>query len=196
MVELKKSRYHGDLPNALVEAGIALLQEAGMSGLTLRKAAQRAGVSHAAPAHHFSGLSGILTAIAIEAFKRITATMVRHRDLQTKIPFDRLNGLCDGYIEFAKNHQPLFQVMFNAEEVQRGDPAFVQASQAAYLLLREACLPFSKNNLPDRELEHAVWSTLHGYAMLGMQSKQNPASPRFEAPRFEVHLQRLLQISD
>jgi DNA-binding transcriptional regulator YbjK len=55
----KKKPHHGNLRAALVSAGIELLEEGGLEALTLRKCAARAGVSHAAPAHHFEGLQGL-----------------------------------------------------------------------------------------------------------------------------------------
>ncbi|WP_141215717.1 TetR/AcrR family transcriptional regulator, partial [Hahella sp. CCB-MM4] len=66
--------------DALIEAGLSLLIEGGPEGLTLRRAAARAGVSHAAPAHHFNGLPGLQTAIATRAFALFTVTMISHRD--------------------------------------------------------------------------------------------------------------------
>ena len=60
----KKQHHHGNLREALITAGVGLLNEGGLSALTLRKCAARAGVSHAAPAYHFKGLNGLLTAIA------------------------------------------------------------------------------------------------------------------------------------
>ena len=38
--------HHGDLKNALIQAGIEILSEQGLHALSLRKVAQRAGVSH------------------------------------------------------------------------------------------------------------------------------------------------------
>ena len=60
---------------ALVDAGLALLAIEGLAGLTLRACAARAGVSHAAPAHHFAGLPGLLTAIAARGFGIFTDTI-------------------------------------------------------------------------------------------------------------------------
>ena len=54
-----KKHHHGNLRPALIKAGIALLEEGGIDALSLRKCAARAGVTHAAPAHHFDGLAGL-----------------------------------------------------------------------------------------------------------------------------------------
>ena len=65
--------HHGDLRAALLEAGEAELAEHGVEGFSLRGVAKRAGVSHAAPAHHFRDANGLLTALAAEGFRRFVA---------------------------------------------------------------------------------------------------------------------------
>ena len=136
-----RPHHHGNLRQALIDAGFSLLSEGGRAALTLRQAAARAGVSHAAPAHHFDGLPGLLTAIAAQAFARFTALMIAARDQAGPEPFDRLNGICAGYIAFANAHAGMFDLMFNAGDIQRADPDLQIQSFAAYSVLRDACLP-------------------------------------------------------
>ena len=56
--------HHGDLRRAILTAALDVIAADGPSGLSLRDLARRAGVSHAAPAHHFKDRAGLLTAIA------------------------------------------------------------------------------------------------------------------------------------
>lgn len=56
--------HHGDLRAALLHAAEEELAERGMEAFSLRSVAKRAGVSHAAPAHHFGDAQGLLTALA------------------------------------------------------------------------------------------------------------------------------------
>jgi len=67
--------HHGDLKHALVQAGIALIEEGGIPALSLRALAARVGVSHTAPRNHFGSLRGLLTAIAAEGFHRHARAM-------------------------------------------------------------------------------------------------------------------------
>src|SRR6516164_8276496 len=60
--------FAGNLRQALLDAAVATLDEAGADRLSLREVARRAGVSHAAPAHHFTDKAGLLTAVATEGF--------------------------------------------------------------------------------------------------------------------------------
>ena len=66
--------HHGDLRAALIEAALAELEETGPEGFSLRKVARRAGVSPAAPARHFKDVTGLLTALAAEGYRRFRAT--------------------------------------------------------------------------------------------------------------------------
>ena len=58
----EKPYHHGDLRAALLAAAEVELSEKGVEGFSLRSVAKRAGVSHAAPAHHFGDSQGLLTA--------------------------------------------------------------------------------------------------------------------------------------
>ena len=62
--------HHGALRPALLAAAEAVIAERGVDGFSLRETARRAGVSPAAPAHHFGDARGLLTALATEAFRR------------------------------------------------------------------------------------------------------------------------------
>lgn len=178
----KDSHHHGNLREALIGAAFALLQEGGIDGLTLRRAAARAGVSHAAPAHHFDGLPGLLTAVAARAFDLFTAEMTRARDAADPTPRARLLGVARGYLAFARGHSGLFHLMFSAPSVQRDDPALRAASGAAYQVLREACAPFAAP-VPER-LELAVWSMVHGFAVLEPSPTELAALYGHTAPDF------------
>ena len=177
------------LREALIQAGIALLAEGGPAALTLRQAALRAGVSHAAPAHHFNGMPGLLTAIAARAFDTFAQTLQTARDGAGDDPRARLHGICQGYLTFAATHAGLFHLMFTAPEVDRRDPALAPAAAHSYQILQEACRPFSSH--PDGRLEVAVWSMVHGFAALGFCTT-TPPRPMTEPPKFDDLLDKLL----
>jgi len=159
--------HHGNLREALITAGTDLLNAHGIAGLTLRRAAARAGVSHAAPAHHFNGLPGLLTAIAARAFRQFCQAMEQARDAAGPDAFARLDGICQGYLAFSRDHAGLFHLMFVSNDVDRADPDLRDTSARAYLILRDACRPFAQTGpTEDEALETAVWSLIHGYALL------------------------------
>src|SRR6185436_14087899 len=67
----RKKYHHGDLKNALIKAGVEILSKEGIEGLSLRKVAQRAGVSHNAPYSHFPDKQSLIAAISTEGFKQL-----------------------------------------------------------------------------------------------------------------------------
>src|SRR6185503_1752884 len=68
--------HHGDLRDALLKAAERVLERDGLPGLTLRAVAREAGVSHAAPTHHFGDLSGLLSELAAIGFRRFNEAMI------------------------------------------------------------------------------------------------------------------------
>src|SRR5579872_3948126 len=60
-----------DLADTLLDAVDEALRSGGPSSLSLRDVARRAGVSHAAPAHHFGSKAGLLTAFAARGYRRL-----------------------------------------------------------------------------------------------------------------------------
>src|SRR5512147_1727830 len=67
----KKAYHHGDLKNALIEAGADILSKDGVSGLSLRKVALKAGVSHTAPYAHFADKQALIAAISTDGYRRL-----------------------------------------------------------------------------------------------------------------------------
>ncbi|MBC7478694.1 MAG: TetR/AcrR family transcriptional regulator [Pseudorhodobacter sp.] len=175
----------------LIDAGLALLEEGGMAALTLRRTAARAGVSHAAPAHHFDGLPGLLTAMAARAFELFAASLQSDDSLP---PRDHLLAVCHGYLAFARAHKGLFHLMFVSPQVDRADPAVTPHANCAYLTLRAACLPFAAPGASeDTLLETAVWSLVHGYAALGFDPAADPRTRFTPPPPFDALLDELLK---
>src|SRR3954454_11541590 len=68
--------HHGALRDALLQAAEKLLERDGLPGLTLRAVAREAGVSHAAPTHHFGDLTGLLSELAAIGYTRFSAAMI------------------------------------------------------------------------------------------------------------------------
>ena len=108
-----KSYHHGDLRNALIQAGLELLAEGGAQELDLRKVARRAGVSHAAPYRHFADKQALIAAINEEGFhllaERIQASL---REVSDE-PVEQLLGVALAYVRFAQGNPWLMREMFS-----------------------------------------------------------------------------------
>lgn len=187
---MKKERHHhGQLREALILAGFALMEQGGPEALTLRKCAARAGVSHAAPAHHFRGLISLKAAIVARGFQIFTETMQAHRNGSAPSPRAQLLAICDGYLAFARAHAALFRFMFQdfGDAITQINP-WVQEeltlhSATAFGELRQACAPFAPLNGHVQGTEVAVWSLVHGYAML-FSGSSTPETPLGSPPDF------------
>jgi AcrR family transcriptional regulator len=161
--------HHGDLKNALVAAGMEILETEGLEGLSLRAIAARVGVSHAAPRNHFGTLKGLLTAIAAEGFRRHAAAM-RAGLAPGASRAERQRAAMEGYVRFAAEQPALFALMFSPLHCFHDDPALHTAASESYAVLRDiaAGLDWDKADSPDagRRAEWMLWSLVHGYATL------------------------------
>lgn len=192
----KNDHHHGDLKNALVKAGIDLLEEGGIDGLSLRKCAARAGVSHSAPAHHFDGLDGLKAAIADEGFRLFAQHLEQEMNQGDQSPRGRLLSICRGYLRFGLQHSGLLAVIFgnkglaglkpdNDEACPPPNEALLpeKVGTRAYQLLSEACAPFVPAGLPAIVVELQVWSLIHGFTMLYVAGEFGaPPPPIAEGP--------------
>lgn len=161
--------HHGDLRAALLVAAEAELAEKGVEGFTLRGCAKRAGVSHAAPAHHFKDANALLTALAAEGFERFVAAM-RKRQSQATEPRGKLIAAGLGYIDFAAANPALFRLMFSSFRTDFDYAPLKQAGSTAYGVLVDAVREI--RGVDPREDKTAMldvaaaWATAHGLADL------------------------------
>lgn len=122
------SYHHGDLRRTILAAAVDVIAAEGSAALSLRDLARRAGVSHAAPAHHFKDRTGLLTAVATEAYTLFADSLSEVTDF-------REQGA--RYVRFAADHPAHFQVMFQPGLYRGDDPALAAARERAARVLRE-----------------------------------------------------------
>ena len=68
--------HHGDLRRTMLAAAVSAITESGSAAVSLRELARRAGVSNAAPTHHFGDKAGLLTAVAAEGYDLLAEAVV------------------------------------------------------------------------------------------------------------------------
>lgn len=174
----KKPHHHGDLAAALIQSGIEILTESGLDQLTLRRCAARAGVSHAAPAHHFDGLAGLRAAIAQEGFDRFRRHLLHSRAQGPQDPEGRIFSLCRGYLDFAEENPALFALIFSCGALPQNPDNLKAGETTAYGVLRETCAPFVPNGTDPRIVETQVWSLIHGFSHLFLAGIFGPGNGR------------------
>lgn len=189
----KKPHHHGDLRAALIQSGIEILTESGLDALTLRRCAARAGVSHAAPAHHFDGLAGLRGAIAKEGFDRFRQQMLRARAAGGQDPKGRILSLCRGYLEFAVENPGLFTLIFSCGPMSQFEEDMNAGSATAYGVLRETCAPFVPKDTDPMVIETQVWSLIHGFSHLFLAGTFGPGHGPPDHHRLFAPVMALLQ---
>lgn len=184
--EKKQKHHHGNLREALIQAGIDLVESGGLAALSLRKCAAHAGVSHAAPAHHFNGLDGLKIAIAQEAFLRFSNAMLDAVETGPDTARGRLKSICRGYLSFGLAHPGLLQLIFGISRVEmvKAEKDGPDKGRDAYQILRDACAPFVPPGHPPEVIEVQVWSLIHGYTMLFLSGQFGPADDEVLAHQF------------
>lgn len=172
----KRSTYHhGDLRAALIEAADAIITEGGIEAFSLRAAALRAGVSPAAPAHHFGSARGLLTEVAFLAFERVDRYIEDAGHSEDVVADVRAVSLA--FLTFVLHHPGHFRLMFRNDLVNREDPRFAAVSKRPGMRLSRAVLAYhgrldlDPNSFDDAADMLCGLATLHGLAHLLLEDK-------------------------
>ncbi|HMM88639.1 TetR/AcrR family transcriptional regulator [Bradyrhizobium sp.] len=167
--------HHGDLHDALLAAAEQVLERDGLPGLTLRAVAREAGVSHAAPTHHFGDLSGLLSELAAIGFRRFNAAMIAAGNSET-LPLMKALARAKAYVAYAQAQPGMYGLMFRTERLDMMRPSLHEAATASFEGLATA-VSLSRNEkmtgeaLETLSLDQAAaiaraWSLVHGFTML------------------------------
>jgi AcrR family transcriptional regulator len=172
--------HHGNLRSALLEAARGLANEQSIDSITLREVARRAGVSHAAPYHHFADKRALLKALALEAFKELL--QVQQAQIQPD-PNATLYNIGLSYVQFALAHPTEFGFMFRkslCEPVGVYDELTDVANQCFELLLQTVAAINAIKGIGNQNLQGqglVCWSAIHGLATLLIEAPVLPAPP-------------------
>ena len=163
--------HHGNLRQALLAAAVDAITEVGPAGVSLRDLARRAGVSHAAPAHHFGDKAGLLTALAAEGYGLLADAL----DAAQQRTQDFLEvGVA--YVRFAVERRAHFEVMFRPDLYHSDDPEVLAARERASKALSGGIgtLPSGRAGPDARIAGIAAWSLVHGLAILWLNGALPP----------------------
>jgi AcrR family transcriptional regulator len=170
----KKPYHHGDLREVLLVAGESALAEIAFENVTLREIARRAGVSHAAPKHHFPTLGDLLAEIAARGFEEFVGLLAAGADRAShQSPETRLAGMGRAYIQFAEARPAIYGLMFGKRDELTVTPRLATAMMNAWDQIEQAS---AKLVGPARASLAAitVWSSVHGLAMLKLAQRTPP----------------------
>jgi AcrR family transcriptional regulator len=169
----EEARYHhGALHQALLEAAEKVLERDGLQGLTLRAVAREAGVSHAAPTHHFGDLAGLLSELAAIGFRQFNAAMAA-ADTSAPLPLLKAMARAKAYVAYARAHPGMYGLMFRTERLDMTRPSLHEAASAAFAGLagsigasRHEQISAEALSLDQAAAIARAWSLVHGFTML------------------------------
>ena len=158
--------HHGDLRRALVDAARRLLESEGPTALSLRAVAREAGVSPAAPYHHFKDKAELLDAVAQEGWDVLSGLMSEAKNGAEGL--QQLTALGIAYVCFARDNPALYRVMYDAARVKEALPMDVQENKdSAYCMVRDTMIEHGADPNDEIHLElasAAAWCGAHGLA--------------------------------
>jgi AcrR family transcriptional regulator len=164
--------HHGALRDALLHAAERVLERDGLPGLTLRAVAREAGVSHAAPTHHFGDLTGLVSELAAIGFRQFNSAMASA--CGADLPLDqRAVARAKAYVGYAEAHPGMYGLMFRTERLDYSRPSLHEAAEASFAGLAGAIAARRQETIAEDALTldqaaaiARAWSLVHGFTML------------------------------
>jgi AcrR family transcriptional regulator len=160
-----KPYHHGDLSRALVQAARRILENEGPAALSLRAVAREAGVSPAAPYHHFKDKCELLEAVAHEGWQELGAACAVARSTTSHVR-SALTDIGVAYVNFARENPALYRVMYDGMRDRTAMPQHAKEADSGWSVVEEAIVAAGGNPDPG-ELQLATiaaWCAAHGLA--------------------------------
>ena len=149
-----------------------MLERDGLGGLTLRAVAREAGVSHAAPTHHFADLAGLVSELAAIGFRQFNAAMST-ATVEGVAPMQQGLARAKAYVGYAQAHPGMYGLMFRNERLDMSRPSLHEAAEAAFAGLAGAVAATRHETIREQALTldqaaaiARTWSLVHGFTML------------------------------
>ena len=172
MSTLKLQYHHGDLTKSLLEAAAAIIKEQGVESLSMRKLADKVGVSRTAPYHHFKDKNALLCALAERGFNQQEKMLaaLKKQDHPTEQLFKEY--VC-AYMDYALEHSEIYDLMYGRTLWKAGTPSdsLKKSSKQTFKAWIEWVEELQEhgvlqnNNTPLR-IGQTTWASLHGLARL------------------------------
>lgn len=170
---IKSSYHHGDLRETLLTQASEMIRESGIESLSLRRLAERVGVSRTAPYHHFKDKNELLCGIAEHGFRHWLEKADEIYADETLEQRERFRRLIFSYVNYAVDNPELYDLMFgrtiwrsNASTQSLRDvayPSFTHQVDMIRTWQEKGVMPAGESTL---RLSQVTWATMHGMARL------------------------------
>jgi AcrR family transcriptional regulator len=158
--------HHGDLSRALVEAARRILEAEGPAALSLRAVAREAGVSPAAPYHHFKDKTELLEAVAHEGWEALGQAIAAARHSSPDAG-EALGAIGLAYLTFARDNPALYRLMYDTTRNRISMPEHAKEEDSGYANVQGALIAAGADPNDELELQLATiasWCAVHGLA--------------------------------
>lgn len=174
MKSKNKPYHHGDLKGTLLKAATELIAEGGVENLSIRKLADKAGVSRTAPYHHFKDKNELLCAIAEQGFHQQDSLVQLVAELEDVLPpVELFERYVLTYIRFADQEQETYDLMYGREIWKTGTPteSLQQVSRHSFRIWLNwveqlQAKDIFDSSLPALRVAQSSWAALHGLCRL------------------------------
>jgi AcrR family transcriptional regulator len=180
--------HHGALRDALLQAAERVLERDGLGGLTLRAVAREAGVSHAAPTHHFGDLTGLVSELAAIGFRQFNAAMVAAGVAAGNSHMEKALARAKAYVAYAQANPGMYGLMFRTERLDMSRPSLCEAANASFAGLAGAIGASRQEQIHEEALSldqaaaiARAWSLVHGFTMLLLDDRLSDILRRLPA---------------
>lgn len=185
---MTESYHHGDLKNALIQAGLEILAREGLEALSLRKVAKQAGVSHAAPYAHFADKQALIAAISTEGHRRIYDKISVVLAAYPDNPKTQLREVALAYLQFSQDEPALFRITFaGAVAQERNYPDLVEMAHRNFAFIHGIVVRGQETGIfpPGSALvlTQILWAAVHGMITLIQQGQVSSAVLTQVSPR-------------
>ena len=163
--------HHGNLRNALIGAGLELINTEGEENLSLRKVALKWGVSNAAPYAHFNSKDEFIAAIQQHIMDLFTSTLEQTVEMYADTP-NILLMLGTAYVKFFYKNPLYFDFLFSRKNIQINlslDCAGEKEIPPLKILKQIATQTFRKIDMPESVMQNkiiAMWALVHGLSAI------------------------------
>ncbi len=169
----RRARERTDRHQEIVTAARRLAETDGWEAVTTRRLADRIEYSQPVLYSHFANKGAIVTAVAIEGFSELAASLGDARN-HVDSPGEMLHAVAGAYMEFALANPALYDAMFTlATELPFGRPEAPEPLRAAFAELLQAATPLAGDRDPET-LTEVFWASVHGLATLTRAGRLRP----------------------
>ena len=187
--------HHGNLKQALIDAGIRIINKEGEQGLSLRKVAAACGVSHSAPYAHYKDKDELLSAIKASVTEQFTEYLYKAVvGMKEESTEKAIIAMGRSYVKFFIDNPDYYQFLFYNQKItvhlMTGE--IHEEDYPPYLLLKELFfrhLDEKSIKLSDEEKEIElikIWSTVQGIASIACMENVTTSKP------WETYLDKLI----